>query len=109
MSAIQKKKKNWKCNASAKFIYCVLEKNFSFMHICIFMKSTSQKHDLRTWDWHSKLDFMIGAYRILKKKSSCVTLFIGIYIYIYIAIRTVTYEDLIYVCIYIYIYIYIWE
>ena len=49
------------------------------IHTNIFLKSSLQKHDLRTWHWHCKLDFCIGAYLVLEKSSSHK----HIYIYIY--------------------------
>ena len=31
------------------------------------MKGAFLKHELRTWHWHCKLDFLIGAYCALEK------------------------------------------
>ena len=28
------------------------------------------KHDLQTWHWHGNLNFWVGAYRVLEKRSS---------------------------------------
>ena len=32
------------------------------------MKSSFHKHDLRTWHWQCKLNFWIGAYRVVRKE-----------------------------------------
>ena len=59
------------CDANAKFIDYVLEKNSLHMNICvymyIFMKSSFSKHDLQNLYWNCNLDFFIGAYRVLEK------------------------------------------
>ena len=34
------------------------------------MKSSFQKHNLRTWHWHYNFNFWIGAKRLLEKSSS---------------------------------------
>ena len=49
---------------------------YKCVYMYIFMKSSFPKHDLRAWHWVCKLDFCIGAYRVLEKSCTFFILFI---------------------------------
>ena len=97
----------WPYNSKAKSIEYTMENGFSrtyiyiyisiFTYVYIFMKSSFPKHDLQTWHWHFKLDFWIGAYHILEKRS----LHIYMYIYIYLIIYMCVYVSLSHACFWI--------
>ena len=50
---------------------CFGHSQFTYMHIYIYIHVYAQLFPkLQTWHWHFKLDFWIGAYRVLEKSSS---------------------------------------